>query len=218
MSPDPTIVHPLPAHDRVVFLNPLVTSPNITVGEYTYYDDPDGATDFEDRNVLYAYGPERLTIGKYCAIATGTTFLMAGAEHPAMGVSTYPFTMFGGRWAEQTLDIVTAMPSRGDTVVGNDVWFGYRAIVMPGVRIGDGAIIAAGAVVTADVPPYTIVGGNPAKPIRQRFDDPDVERLRRAAWWDWPADLVTEHARTIMAGSPADIARIATEHGQGKSL
>jgi virginiamycin A acetyltransferase len=143
---------------------------------------------------------------------------MAGAEHPTMGVSTYPFTMFGGRWAEQTPDIVTAMPSRGDTVVGNDVWFGYRATVMPGVRMGDGAIIAAGAVVTADVPPYTIVGGNPAKPIRQRFDDEDVKRLLHAAWWDWPADLVTEHARTIMAGTPADIARIATEHGQGKSL
>nr|WP_030689895.1 CatB-related O-acetyltransferase [Streptomyces globisporus] len=218
MSPDPTTVHPLPAHERVVFLKPLVTSPNITVGEYTYYDDPDGATDFEHRNVLYAYGPERLVIGGYCAIASGTTFLMAGAEHPATGVSTYPFTMFGGRWTEQTLDIVTAMPSRGDTVVGNDVWFGYRATVMPGVRIGDGAIIAAGAVVTADVPPYTIVGGNPARPIRQRFTDADVERLRRAAWWDWPADLVTEHARTIMAGTPADIERIATEHGQEESL
>ena len=177
MSPDPTTVHPLPAHDRVVFLNPLITSPNITVGEYTYYDDPDGATDFEHRNVLYAYGPERLIIGKYGAIASGTTFLMAGADHPTMGVSTYPFTMFGGRWAEQTLDIVTAMPSRGDTVVGNDVWFGHRATVMPGVRIGDGAIIAAGAVVTADVPPYTIVGGNPARPIRQRFTDADTERL-----------------------------------------
>ncbi|MFH8443217.1 CatB-related O-acetyltransferase [Streptomyces sp. NPDC018026] len=214
LTPDPTTLHPLPAHDRVVFLKPLVTSPNITVGEYTYYDDPDGATDFEHRNVLYAYGPERLTIGKYCAIATGTTFLMAGAEHPTMGVSTYPFTMFGGRWAEQTLDIVTAMPSRGDTVVGNDVWFGYRATVMPGVRIGDGAIVAAGAVVTADVPPYTIVGGNPAGPIRQRFDDADVERLRHAAWWDWPADLVTEHARTIMAGTPADIVRVATELGR----
>jgi virginiamycin A acetyltransferase len=218
LSPDPTTVHPLPAHERVVFLHPLVTSPNIAVGEYTYYDDPDGATDFEHRNVLYAYGPERLIIGKYCAIASGTTFLMAGAEHPSMGVSTYPFTMFGGRWAEQTLDIVTAMPSRGDTVVGNDVWFGYRATVMPGVRIGDGAIIAAGAMVTADVPPYTIVGGNPARPIRQRFDDAGIERLQRAAWWDWPADLVTEHARTIMAGTPADIEHIATEHGSGKPL
>ncbi|MGW1518986.1 CatB-related O-acetyltransferase [Streptomyces sp. NPDC002287] len=216
MSPDPSTVHPLPAHERVVFLSPLVTSPAISVGEYTYYDDPDGATDFEHRNVLYAYGPERLVIGKYCAIAAGTTFLMAGAEHPAMGVSTYPFTMFGGRWTEQTLDLVTAMPSRGDTVVGNDVWFGYRAIVMPGVRIGDGAIIAAGAVVTADVPPYTIVGGNPARPIRQRFDAADIERLQRAAWWDWPADLVTEHARSIMAGRPADIERVATAHGWGK--
>ncbi|MER0484188.1 CatB-related O-acetyltransferase [Streptomyces sp. Edi2] len=209
MSPDPTSVHPLPAHDRVVFLKPLVASPKVVVGDYTYYDDPDGAREFEHRNVLYAYGPERLIIGKYCAIAAGTRFLMAGAEHPTMGVSTYPFTMFGGRWAEQTLDIVTAMPSRGDTVVGNDVWFGYGATVMPGVRIGDGAIIAAGTVVTGDVPPYTIVGGNPATPIRQRFTDPDIERLLRATWWDWPADLVTEHARTIMAGTPADIERVA---------
>ncbi|MEV4126806.1 CatB-related O-acetyltransferase [Nocardia sp. NPDC049707] len=209
-------VHPLPAHDRVVFLKPLIRSPKIVVGDYTYYDDPDGATGFEQRNVLYAYGPERLIIGKYCAIAAGTRFLMAGAEHPTMGVSTFPFTMFGGQWAEQTLDVVTGMPSRGDTVVGNDVWFGYGATVLPGVRIGDGAIIAAGALVTADVPPYTIVGGNPATPIRRRFDPADVDRLRHAAWWDWPVELVTEHARTIMAGTPADIERIAAEHrGQG---
>ncbi|MEU6788374.1 CatB-related O-acetyltransferase [Nonomuraea angiospora] len=216
MSPDPATPHPLPAHDRVVFLKPLVTSPAIEVGEYTYYDDPEHATEFEHRNVLYAYGPERLVIGKYCAIATGTTFLMAGAEHPTMGPSTYPFTMFGGRWTEQTLDLVTGMESRGDTIVGNDVWFGYRATVMPGVRIGDGAIIATGAVVTADVPPYTIVGGNPARPIRRRFADADIARLQRAAWWDWPAELVTEHARAIMAGSPADLERIAAEHGMGK--
>ncbi|MEH0825226.1 MULTISPECIES: CatB-related O-acetyltransferase [Micromonospora] len=213
MTPDPRTVHPLPAFDRVVFLKPLVTSPKIVVGDYTYYDDPDDATGFEHRNVLYAYGPERLVIGKYCAIASGTRFLMAGAAHPSMGVSTYPFTMFGGEWAERTLDIVTAMPSRGDTVVGNDVWFGFGSVVMPGVRIGDGAVIATGAVVTADVPPYTIVGGNPARPIRQRFDDADIVRLRRAAWWDWPTDLVTAHARTIMAGTPAEIARIAAEHG-----
>jgi virginiamycin A acetyltransferase len=217
LTPDPTTVHPLSAFDRVVFLKPLITSPKIVVGEYTYYDDPDDATGFEHRNVLYAYGPERLIIGRYCAIAAGTRFLMAGAEHPTMGVSTFPFTMFGGEWTEKTLDIVTSMPSRGDTVVGNDVWFGYQATVMPGVRIGDGAIIAAGAVVTADVPPYTIVGGNPARQIRRRFDDTDIERLRRAAWWDWPVDLVTEHAGTIMAGTPAEIAHIATEHGLEKA-
>ncbi|GIL25263.1 CatB-related O-acetyltransferase [Actinocatenispora comari] len=214
LGPDPTAVHPLAAHERVVFLKPLVTAPHLVVGEYTYYDDPDGATRFETRNVLYAYGPERLVIGKYCAIATGTRFLMAGAAHLTMGVSTYPFTMFGGRWTEQTLDIVTSMPSRGDTVVGNDVWFGYQATIMPGVTIGDGAIIAAGAVVTGDVAPYTIVGGNPAKPIRQRYDDAAVERLRRAAWWDWPVELVTEHARTIMAGTPADIERIAADRAR----
>lgn len=213
MSPDPMTLHPLPAHDRVVFLKPLVESPNIVVGEYTYYDDPEGATGFEHRNVLYAYGPERLVIGKYCAIAAGTRFLMAGAEHPTMGVSTFPFAMFGGDWTDRTLDIVTGMPSRGDTVVGNDVWFGYRAIVMPGVRIGDGAIVAAGAVVTSDVPPYTIVGGDPARTIRRRFGDADVDRLLRAAWWDWPPELVTEHARTIMAGTPADIERIAAREG-----
>ncbi|TWE22085.1 virginiamycin A acetyltransferase [Prauserella muralis] len=213
MTPDPMTCHPLPAHERVVFLKPLVSSPTIVVGDYTYYDDPDGATEFEHRNVLYAYGPERLVIGKFCAIATGTRFLMAGADHPTMGVSTFPFTMFGGEWAQRTLDLVTGMPSRGDTVVGNDVWFGYGATVMPGVRIGDGAIIAAGAMVTTDVPPYAIVGGNPARPIRQRFTDADVALLQRAAWWDWPTELITEHARTIMAGTPGDIAGIAAEHG-----
>ncbi|MDG4831604.1 CatB-related O-acetyltransferase [Solwaraspora sp. WMMD1047] len=212
-QPDPTALHPLPAHERVVFLRPLVESPRIVVGEYTYYDDPEDPTGFAHRNVLYGYGPERLIIGRYCAIAAGTRFLMAGADHPMMGVSTFPFAIFGGAWAERTLDLITGMPSRGDTVVGNDVWFGYQSIVMPGVRIGDGAIIAAGSVVTADVPPYTIVGGNPARQIRRRFDDADVERLLRAAWWDWPVELVTEHARTIMAGSPAEIERVSVEHG-----
>ncbi|MEE1789015.1 CatB-related O-acetyltransferase [Streptomyces sp. SP17BM10] len=211
-APDPNALHPLPGHDRVVLLRPLVTDPRIQVGEYTYFDDPDGATHFEERNVLYAYGPERLVIGKYCALATGTRFLMAGAAHPAVGVSTFPFTMFGGSWAEQTLDIVTALPSRGDTVVGNDVWFGYGATVLPGVRIGDGAIIAAGAVVTSDVDPYTVVGGNPARPIRRRFPDADIELLLRAAWWDWPTDLVTAHVRAIMSGTPAEIAAIAEAH------
>ncbi|MGW6918073.1 CatB-related O-acetyltransferase [Kitasatospora sp. NPDC054939] len=211
--PAATALHPLPGHDRVVLLRALVTDPRIEVGEYTYYDDPDDATAFEQRNVLYGYGPERLVIGRYCAIASGTRFLMAGADHPTMGVSTFPFTMFGGTWTERTLDIATAIPSRGDTVIGNDVWFGYQSVVMPGVTIGDGAIIAAGSVVTADVPPYTIVGGNPARPIRRRYEDADIDRLLRAAWWNWPVELVTAHLRTIMAGTPAEIERIARDHG-----
>lgn len=210
--PDPGVVHPLAGHDRTVFLKPLVTDPRIQVGEFTYYDDEQDAGAFQQRNVLYAYGPEKLVIGRYCAIASGTTFLMAGSAHPMAGVSTFPFTIFGGTWTDRTLDIVTALPSRGDTVVGNDVWFGYRSVVMPGVRVGDGAIVAAGSVVTGDVPPYAIVGGNPATVIRKRFADPDIDRLLRAAWWDWPRDLVTEHVRTIMAGTPADIERIAAAH------
>ncbi|MGW2364548.1 CatB-related O-acetyltransferase [Streptomyces sp. NPDC001667] len=207
--PDPATLYPVPGHDRVVLLRSLVSDPRIEVGEYTYYDDPDGATEFERRNVLYGYGPERLVIGKYCAIAAGTRFLMAGAAHPTMGVSTFPFTMFGGTWAERTLDLVTDMPSRGDTVIGNDVWIGYQALIMPGVRIGDGAIIAAGSVVTADVEPYAVVGGNPARPIRRRYEDAEVEHLMRAAWWDWPVEQVTEHVRTIMTGTPAEIEEIA---------
>ncbi|MGC5030822.1 CatB-related O-acetyltransferase [Micromonospora sp. DT229] len=213
MTPDPMALHPLPLHPRVVFLKPLITTPTIVVGDYTYYDDPDDPTGFERHNVLYGYGPEQLIIGRFCAIAAGTRFLMAGGDHPVLGPSTFPFTLFGGEWTERTLEVVNTMPSRGDTVVGNDVWFGYRSTLMPGVRIGDGAIIAAGAVVTTDVPPYTIVGGNPARPIRQRFSDEDVHRLRRAAWWDWPVDLITAHCRTLMAGTPAEIEAIAVENG-----
>ncbi|MEU6249599.1 CatB-related O-acetyltransferase [Glycomyces sp. NPDC047010] len=213
MIPDPTVLHPMAGQPRVVFLKPLVESEKIEIGEYTYYDDPDAATEFEERNVLYSYGPEKLRIGRYCALATGTRFIMAGADHPMVGVSTFPFAIFGGEWAESTLDIVMNVESRGDTTVGNDVWFGYDTTVMPGVTVGDGAIIASGAVVTADVAPYTIVGGNPAKPIRRRFSDEDTELLLRAAWWDWPVALVTEHARAIMSGTPADIFAIAEANG-----
>ncbi|GAP28011.1 acetyltransferase [Nocardia seriolae] len=201
MIPDPSQRFPLPHAHRTVFLKPHVTAPNIEVGDYTYADDPDDATAFEARNVLYAFGPEKLIIGKFCAIAAGTRFIMAGANHATSGVSTFPFTIFGGTWAEETMDIITSIPSKGDTVVGNDVWFGYNTLIMPGVTIGDGAIIATGAVVTADVPPYTIVGGNPATVVKQRYPDADVARLLRAAWWDWPVELVTENVRAIMGGT-----------------
>jgi virginiamycin A acetyltransferase len=213
IAPDPTAVHPLAEHPRVVFLRAVVSAPNIEVGEYSYYDDPDEPEAFETRNVLYAFGPERLVIGRYCALAEGVRFIMSGANHAIAGPSTFPFTIFGGEWAERTGGVLASIPSRGDTVVGHDVWLGYQAVVMPGVTIGHGAIVAACSVVGSDVPPYGIVGGNPARLIRRRFDDADVDRLLRAAWWDWPAELVTEHARTIMAGTPADIERIARHAG-----
>jgi virginiamycin A acetyltransferase len=211
--PNPETLHPVAGHPRVVFLKPLIQSPNIVVGDYSYYDDPDDPTAFERNNVLYAFGPERLVIGRYCALAAEVRFLMAGANHPTAGVSTFPFAIFGGTWAERTVDLIYDLPSRGDTVVGNDVWIGYRAMVMPGVRIGDGAIVAAGTVVSKDVPPYGIVAGNPARLVRRRFDEADIDRLLRAAWWDWPVELVTEHARAIMVGTPAEIERVAREHG-----
>jgi virginiamycin A acetyltransferase len=211
--PDPTITNPLSRTDRVVFLRPLIMAGNIEVGEYTYYDDSNHPEDFEHVNVVYAFGPEKLIIGRYCALAEGVRFIMSGADHPMLGPSTFPFGTFGGDWAETTMDLVMDAPSRGDTVVGNDVWIGYRALVMPGITIGDGAVVAAGSVVVSDIPPYAIAGGNPAQVIRMRYDEADVDRLLRAAWWDWPVELVTEHARTIMAGTPQELERIAGEHG-----
>lgn len=211
--PNPSTLHPMPEHPRVVLLRPLIDDDSIEVGDYTYYDDPEHATEFATRNVLYGYGRERLVIGKYCAIATDTRFIMAGANHPTVGVSTFPFGIFGGRWAAETMDIVMGVPSRGDTVVGNDVWFGYRSLIMPGVTIGDGAVVAAGSVVVSDVPAYSVVGGNPAKVVKRRFDEVDVDRLLRAAWWDWPVELVTEHARTIMGGTPEQIETVARDNG-----
>ena len=203
-APDPLTVHPVHGQRRVVFLRPLITSPTIEVGDYTYYDDPDDATAFETKAVLYAFGPERLVIGRYCAIAAGVRFLMPGANHADLGPSTYPFGVFGAPW-DTTLDLVMGASSPGDTVVGSDVWLGYSALVMPGVRIGHGAVVAAGSVVTRDVPPYAVVGGNPARVIRMRYEPDDVDRLLAAAWWDWPVHLVTRHARTILAGTPQDL-------------
>jgi virginiamycin A acetyltransferase len=213
-GPDPTVVHPLDAQRRVVFLRPLVQSATIEVGEYTYYDSYDDPLAFERDAVLYGFGPERLIIGRFCAIASHVRFLMPGANHPDLGPSTYPFGIFGAGWAS-TIDVVMSAPSRGDTIVGHDVWLGYSALVLPGVRIGHGAVVAAASVVARDVPPYAIVVGNPARVVRSRFSEEDVERLLRAAWWDWPIALVTEYARTIMTGTAAELERIAAEHGLG---
>lgn len=218
-APDPTVLHPIPGQDRMVFLKSVVTSPTIEVGDYTYYDDPEDASAFESKAVLYGFGPERLIIGRFCAIAAGVRFLLPGANHADLGPSTFPFGVFGPPW-DTTMDLVMAAPSRGDTVVGNDVWLGYQALVLPGVTIGHGAVVAAASVVSRDVPPYAVVAGNPAKVVRMRYESDDVERLLRAAWWDWPVDQVTRHARTIMSGEPQDLERIAVSidrHSPGGS-
>jgi virginiamycin A acetyltransferase len=211
-APDPTVVHPVAGQGRVVFLRPLVKHPSVEVGEYTYYDHPTRAEQFVEDAVLYAFGPERLIIGRFCALAAGVRFLLPGANHADRGPSTFPFGIFGAPW-DSTMDLVMSARSRGDTVIGHDVWLGYEALVLPGVRVGHGAVIAAASVVAADVPPYTVAAGNPARCVRSRFDEADVERLLRAAWWDWPLASITRHARAIMAGTPAELERIAGELG-----
>ena len=199
-GPDPNTVHPMEGFPQVCFIKNTVSNPNILIGDYTYYDDLVDSEDFE-RNVLYHYPfvGDKLIIGRYCALATGVRFIMNGANHQLNGVSTYPFSIFGNGW-ERVTPSPEDLPYKGDTVVGNDVWIGYESLMMPGVHIGDGAIIAAGSVVVSDVDPYTVVGGNPAKPIRRRFSQDVVDELLRIAWWDWSAEVVTANLEAIVSG------------------
>ncbi|WP_075995444.1 CatB-related O-acetyltransferase [Salaquimonas pukyongi] len=192
-GPDPNTLYPLEGFARTAFLKNFITRSNIEVGDYTYYDDPHGAERFEDRNVLYHYDfyGDRLIIGKFTAIATGATFLMNGANHAMGGFSTYPFNIFGGGWEKGFDPRAWVSQSRGDTVIGNDVWMGRECLVMPGVTIGDGAIVAARSVVVSDIPAYAIAGGNPARVLKLRFDKTGIARLLDLAWWHWPADKIS---------------------------
>ena len=204
-GPDPSTLYPLAGYPRAVFLKNFITRPNIEVGDYTYYDDPKGAERFEERNVLHHfdfYG-DKLIIGRFCALAAGTTFFMNGANHAMGGFSTYPFNLFGGGWKEGFDPKTWTDASRGDTMVGHDVWIGNGALIMPGVTIGHGAIVAARSVVASDVPPYAIVAGNPAKLVRMRFDEATVETLLAIAWWDWPAERIAKGLNAIR-GSDLD--------------
>lgn len=209
--PDPTQPHPTTRADlsNVVFLKPTVTSPFIEAGDYTYYDNAGDPTPFEEANVLYLYGPQRLVIGRFTTIGPGVTFVMPGGNHPMIGASTYPFTMFGGEWTERTLEAFLAIEQSGDTEIGHDVWIGRQAVIMPGVSISDGAIIGAHSIVTKDVGAYEIVAGNPARVVRTRYAEDDVATLLRVQWWNWPIEQITEHAATIMTGTPEELASAA---------
>lgn len=201
-GPSPDNPHPMAGFPQVCFIKNTVTNPNIVIGDYTYYDDPEDSEGFE-RNVLYHFDfiGDRLVIGKFCAIARGVRFIMNGANHPKAGISTYPFYIFGGGW-EAVAPKPGTLPSKGDTVIGNDVWLGYEALIMPGVKIGNGAIVAAHSVVTGDVPAYAVVGGNPARVIKKRFDEDTIVALQTLAWWDWPVEKIT---RALPAITGADI-------------
>lgn len=196
--PNPNALYPLSGITQVCFLKNIVTNPAIEIGDYTYYDDPQDVGNFE-RNVLYHYpfSRDKLIIGKFCAIARGVTFIMNDANHKLDGFSSYPFYIFGNGW-EVATPTPDELPFKGDTRVGNDVWIGYSATIMAGVSIGDGAIVAAKSVVTKDVPPYAIVGGNPARVVRLRFSDATIARLLEIAWWHWDIEKITRNLPAIV--------------------
>ena len=215
--PDPNVVFPND-YGTTCFLKNVITAPNIQVGDYTYYDDPVDPTAFERNNVLFNW-PEfgdRLIIGKFCAIASGVRFVMGSANHRMCSISTYPFHVFGGAWESHTPPHLSQLPFKGDTVVGNDVWLGRESVVMPGVRIGDGAIVAACSVVTRDVPPYTLVGGNPAREIRKRFDPELTALLLELRWWDFSPERLDAFLPTLCSGD-LDAVRETIRHMLGKA-
>jgi virginiamycin A acetyltransferase len=203
VGPDPLKAHPVPGQPSIVYLKGLVANPQIEVGDYTYYHSFEDPLGFE-RNVLYAFPfvGDRLVIGRFCSIASGATFVLNGGNHLTETVSSYPFAIFGSGWEHAMPE---AWPNRGDIVVGHDVWIGFGATLMPGVTVGDGAVIAARSVVASDVPPYAVVAGNPARVVRLRHPEADVARLLQVRWWDWPVERITRHARVLATGSVADL-------------
>ena len=193
-------IYPRMGDKETVYLKSVVTDPNITVGDFTMYNDfVNDPREFEKNNVLYHYpiNHDKLKIGKFCSIACGAKFLFNSANHTVKSLSTYPFPIFFEEWGLDVKDITSAWDNKGDIVIGNDVWIGYEAVIMSGVTIGDGAIIGTRAVVTKDVPPYTIVGGVPAKQIRKRFPEKTISELLKLKWWDWTFKKISQNMEFI---------------------
>lgn len=213
--PNPDTFHPIKLqngtpHQGTVFLKAALSHPRIEVGDYTYTSAHQPLLEGDDiaqrlAPYLWDFAPERLVIGKFCQIAHGVQFITASANHRMDGLSSFPFLVFGGGWEGRP-----SRPEPGpDTIVGNDVWFGTGAMIMPGVTIGDGAIIAAGAVVTRDVPSYAIVAGNPATIVKRRLPESDAARMQAIAWWDWPIDHITRHEAEICSTNLDALAAVA---------
>ena len=197
-------IYPRSQGHSTVYLKNVVTNPSITVGDYTMYDDfVNDPREFQKNNVLYHYpecNHDRLVIGKFCSIACGARFLFNSANHTLQSLATYPFPIFFEKWGLERQQVAKAWDNRGDIVIGNDVWIGYEAVILAGVTVGDGAVIGARAVVTKDVPPYTIVGGVPAKPIRKRFSEDLIAALLELRWWDWPEERLKANLDAIQSG------------------
>lgn len=200
---DRNTIYPRTGDRETIYLKQAITDPNIEVGDYTMYNDYEkDPVLFERNNVLYHYpiNQDKLIIGKFCSIACGAKFLFNSANHTMRSLSTYPFPLFFEEWGLDRKDVAASWDNKGDIVIGSDVWIGYEAVIMAGVTIGDGAIIGARAVVTKDVPPYTIAGGVPARPIRKRFSEETIASLLKMKWWDWPEERIAKNIGAIQAG------------------
>ena len=196
-------VYPRTGDNQTIYLKNVITDPNIKIGDYTMYNDfVRDPRDFQKNNVLYHYpvNHDKLVIGKFCSIACGAKFIFTSANHTLKSLSTYPFPIFFEEWGLDSANIAEAWDKKGDIVIGNDVWIGYEAVILSGVTIGDGAIIGARALVTKDVPPYTIVGGVPARCIRRRFDEETVTKLMELKWWEWSDDKIKDNLSAIQSG------------------
>lgn len=197
-------IYPRTGDKETIYLKHVITDPNITVGSFTIYNDfVNDPTLFEKNNVLYQYpiNHDRLQIGKFCSIACGAKFLFNSANHALSSLSTYPFPLFYEEWGLEKKDVIKAWDNKGDIVIGNDVWIGYEAVILAGVTIGDGAIIGAHAVVTKSVPPYVIVGGVPAKPIKKRFSEEIISALLEIQWWNWSESKIANNINAIQNGN-----------------
>ena len=202
--PDKDQKFPLANYDRLCFLKNVVKNPNVIIGDYTYYDDFENVENFE-KNIKYHFDfiGDKLIIGKFCMIASDVTFIMNGANHLTNSITSYPFAIFGHDWSDAMEG--KSYPTKGDTIIGNDVWIGYNSTIMPGVKIGDGAIIATNSTVTKDVEPYTVVGGNPAKEIRKRFTENEINKLLKIRWWNWSIEKITKNVKKLTDNNIDDL-------------
>ena len=208
-------VYPRTGDAQTVYLKNVIGGPNIEVGDYTIYNDfVNDPREFQKNNVLYHYpiNQDRLVIGKFCSIACGAKFLFNSANHTMASLSTYTFPLFFEEWGLEKEKVSEAWDNKGDIVIGNDVWIGYEAVILSGVPIGDGGIIGSRAVVTKDVPPYTIVGGVPAKTIRRRFNEETVRKLLELKWWDWPEESIGKNIAAIQSGRVQQLERMVCKN------
>lgn len=201
-GPDKKKLYPNEQIPTVCYISNLPKRPNVEIGEYTYYSDNKNSPEkfYEHIEHHYEFLGDKLIIGKFCAIAEGVTFIMNGANHRMEGITTYPFNIFGGGW-EKSAPTIDQLPFKGDMIIGNDVWIGQNVTIMPGIKIGDGAIISANSTVTKNVEPYTIYGGNPAKFIKKRFQDDEIEFLLKIQWWNWEEEMIFQKLEQLTSAT-----------------